>query len=166
MKEIDNAIEELRYLNTTSGISMNKISWWLLKYEDLFKTSDSEISPLALPSLNQLNSIEIKFRSLYEILMTLEDIKAKESIFQKRFDLYNSIKDDSIKFKDWIDLNKEEALESHFDLWFEWTDHDPEKIKPFILYWQHLDISIPVSDFEYTLKVLKIFHEHYWEDQE
>ena len=163
MTQIDSAIEELKSLNTVHGISMDKVSWWLLKYEDLYKTYDLEISPLELPSLKQLNSIEIKFRSLYEILINLEDLKAKESIFQKRFELYNSIKNDTRKFKDWIMLNEEEALESHFELWFEWTDHDPEKIKPFILYWQHLNISIPVSDFEYTLKVLEIFHEYYWE---
>lgn len=163
MVQIDNAIKELKSLNSINGISMDEVSWWLMKYEDLYKTSDLKISPLELPSLIQLNSIEIKFRSLYEILITLEDIKAKESIFQQRFVLYKSIKNDPRKFKEWIELNKEEALESHFDLWFEWTDYNPKKIKPFILYWQHLNISIPVSDFEYTLKVLEIFHNHYWE---
>lgn len=163
MGQIDNAIEELKSLNSFNGISIDKISWWLLKYEDLFESCSYKISTGELPSGAQLFSAKSKFRSLFENLETLERLKSRESIFQKRFELFKSIKNDPIKFKEWIELNKEEALESHFEFWFAWTEHDPDKIQPFILYWNHLNISIPISDFAYTLKVLEIFHNHYWE---
>lgn len=163
MTQIKLAIEDLKSLNSSQGISMNKISWWLLKYEYLFKNSLEEIPFGELPSFQKLNSTDSKFKSLYSDILNLERLKSKESIFHQRFKLYKSIKNDPIKFKEWIQLNKEEALESHFELWFEWTDLDPEKIKPFILYWDHLNISIPITEFEYTLKVLEIFHDNYWE---
>lgn len=163
MVQIDNAIKELKSFNKVHGISMDEVSWWLLKYEDLFECCSHNITPGELPSSEQLFSTKSKFRSIYEDLANLEKLKSMESIFQQRFVLYKLIKNDPRKFKEWIEHNKEEALESHFDLWFEWTDHDPEKIKPFILYWQHLNISIPYFEFKYTLKVLEIFHNHYWE---
>ncbi len=163
MKQTGIAIKELNSLNSLEELTMSKISWWLLKYEDLFENCSFSITPGELPPSEQLFSDKSKFKSIYEDLATLEKLKSRESIFQKRFELYKSIKNDPIKFKDWIDLNKQEALESHFELWFEWADHDPERIIPFILYWDHLNISIPISEFEYTLKVLEIFHDNYWE---
>jgi len=160
--KIDLAVRDLINLTSEDLISMDKISWWLLKYEILFDNISSRPVTTELPSYSELFSSESKFRSLYRRLDELETLKSRELIFQERFELYKLIKDDPIKFEDWIDLNKEEALGSHFDLWFEWTDHGPDRIIPFLLHWGHLKISISIAEFEYTLKVLEIFHEYYW----
>ena len=45
MTQIDSAIEELKSFNKVHGISMDKVSWWLLKYEELFKYSFRNFTP-------------------------------------------------------------------------------------------------------------------------
>ena len=98
MDQIENAIKELKCLNTVQGTTMHKISWWLLKNEDLFQNSLKEIPFGELPSSIELSSLEFKFRFLYEDLISLERLKSKEIIFRERLKLYRSLKNDSVEF--------------------------------------------------------------------
>ncbi|MDT0677011.1 hypothetical protein [Autumnicola musiva] len=164
MKHINSSINELQSLCEVGVISMYRISWWLLKYENFYQNTLKEIPIAELPTHKELSSDISKFNTLYTDLISLENLKYKEKIFQQRFESYKRIKRKHQNLKNWMDINKTDALETYFDFWFEWTNEENNTLKPFLSNWNHLDITIPLVEFKNTVKVLKIFHEHYWEE--
>ncbi|MBR9846269.1 MAG: hypothetical protein GYB35_09260 [Algicola sp.] len=110
-------INELTSLSADSIISINKVEFWLLKYQDDYNYLKS-LREGELPPLSNSVTPEDKFVYLYKQLDKVSRLHRFEPYSKEQLETYALIKNDTLKLKNWLNINESFYYEEliHFSI--------------------------------------------------
>ncbi len=155
-------IKELKYLSTDSIISIDKVEFWLLKYQDNYNHLKSLREGELLP-LSNYATAEDKFVDLYEKLDEVSRYHKFESCCKEQLEIYASIKNDTEKVEKWLSTNEyfyyEELI--HFAVkYLDYLGNDKDyNLKVFSHFNKDLEFFINGKDFESTIEFIEKFNQ-------
>ncbi|WP_300435912.1 hypothetical protein [Christiangramia sp.] len=165
MKRINSAIEELKSLQISDGISMAKINWWLLKHDKLYSYCKENWNNAScfeeLPCFHTLNSVENKFLDFYKSLEEVAEMHKKETYFQDQLELLKKVESDSPALMQWLKKNEKLGTEDFFTFWSEWLQ-EHNSIEPFLPQFEDVKVKLDPKEFEFTVRFLEEFDRLYW----
>jgi hypothetical protein len=170
--KLNDSIVELENLSENSIYKRDKIEWWLLKYDEVYKyyyndketrskmkiTYRADASSHRKESIDLLNKINV-FLDTYEVLDKVSEFYRNELYFKDEVVFYKSIKDDIKEQNSWLEIhelgkvNKYDEFISLFQNTSKSSGYEFEILYPFSL---PLKIRLDESEFKYTLKFLEI----------
>jgi hypothetical protein len=155
---------------------MDKIYWWLLKYQETYAYLNEEEqskyvtelkdgSVVRLPPLQKANEDQI-FLCIYEALNFLSDFHRNEEYFRKELMRYKLISEvDILCLKNWVADNEKIGADDYACFLLDYLDYSdtPEHLNIFLLYANDLNFYVNKEDFKYTLDFLEVFQDLYWD---
>lgn len=105
MKLLNNYLQELKSLSADSIISIDKVEFWLLKYQDEYNHL-KYLREGELPPLSNDATAEDKFIELYEQLDEVSRYHRFEPYCKEQLEIYTSIKNDTEKLDKWLSTNE------------------------------------------------------------
>ena len=164
--KIDFAVEDLQNLESEGFYAMNKISWWLLKYEIVYTqckaTWNNNSCYGDLPCSHTLQSPENKFCDLYRGLDMVTKLHKYEDYLEYPISKLNALGIDSSQLKAWLLKYEKLGSEKFLEFWTDWYEKENNYIQPFILNWQNLNIKLNVNEWGNTITFLHHFNKYYW----
>ncbi|WP_037320631.1 hypothetical protein [Salegentibacter sp. Hel_I_6] len=164
-REIKDALLELENLEKDGFYNIPKITWWILTFEDLAQycrenwMNDSCFGDL--PCSCVLDSPESKFKDLHSSLNEVIQLHEYESYFAKEVATLENVRNDHPALMQWLKKNEKLGTEDFFLFWIEWYEDELEKVKPFVLNKQGLDIKFKAGEWQNTINFLEAFNEFY-----
>lgn len=156
-------INELISLCADSIISIDKVEFWLLKYEDEYNHLKS-LRKGELPSLSNYATAEDKFIDLYEQLDEMSRYHKFEPYCKEQLEIYALIKNDGLKIKEWFRTNESFYYEEliHFSVnYLDYLGNDKEYLLKIFSYQNKgLEFFIDVKDFESTIEFIEKFNQN------
>jgi hypothetical protein len=162
--KISNQIKELKSLESSEGFySRDKISWWLIKYEEEYykQLNFFESIPLDIDNPRNLTKYtkESQFLDLYEALNKVLSFHNNESYFKEQLEVYELVKNDDERLNTWIDYHKTDKKCKYEEFVSLFSDN--RTVTGFnltILYPLSLPVKVKLdeSEFQYTLKFLEL----------
>ncbi|WP_156875579.1 hypothetical protein [Lacinutrix venerupis] len=158
---------------------MNRIEWWLLKYEKEFKNVDkiesakhifldNDGTVLRLPPTLKPNQNN-KFLDLFNALDKLSNFYKFEEYFGQQMKEYDKIKTSKLELRNWLTKNEKLGADKFVCFLLDYLDYDEEDkvehLSIFVLSAPEMDILVNRADFKNTIKFLKTFNEIYWNDE-
>lgn len=165
LKDIEQAFEALKDLKKDGFYSIPKITWWTLKYEDLYEYSSNHrhvnscIEGMGCCCTD--NNPEMKFSSLYSSLEEVVDLHRHEKYFEEEIKTFNSINEDAQRLIEWIRKNETLGSWNYLLFWLEWVEEEKSIVNPYIINWQD-EFIFKVEEWKNTIAFCKIFNEIYW----
>lgn len=153
------SIKELISLSVDSIISIDKVEFWLLKYQDKYNHLKS-LREGELPPLSNDAAEDDKFLDLYEHLEEVSRYYRFEPSCKEQLEIYASIKNDTVKVWKWLSTNKDFYYEEliHFSLnYLDYLGNDKQyHLKIFSYLNKDLELYINGKDFELIKEIEKI----------
>lgn len=154
---------------------MDKIYWWLLKYQETYVflneeeqskyvTELKDSSAVRLPPFQKTNEDQV-FLCIYEALDVLSDFHRNEEYFRKELMRYKSISEvDILSLKNWIADNEKIGANDYACFLLDYLDYSdtPEHLSIFLLHAKDLNFYVNKEDFKNTLNFLEVFQDLYW----
>jgi len=170
-----NYLDDLKNLKLNEKISINKIEWWLLKYDNYYKEIYNNTYSQHLTKINEIDvrlptfqesSNEDKFLELYEALNRLSRLHKDEPYFRQEILKYNKIKNEEIEIKKWISKNEYFGSEKYVTFFLDYLDYkqnnDEIDLNIYIPSLKEFEIYVDAHYFKNTIKFLEIFNNLYW----
>lgn len=150
---------ELKRLELNYIISMDKISWWLLKYDDEFKLQSGV--NFTSPVLDKTENEKL-FVKLYELLDELAMVYNKIERYEVAIKEYHEIKNIKGGLLAWV--KKYEYLGDHnyYYIPIEYVSDTQDCLKVKTYYNESPTVFIEKQAFNYLLEFIEIFDELYW----
>jgi len=169
-------ISELKSLSSDGIFNIDKIEWWLLKYEKLYVKSKQhnqsehlykiDGKEVRLPDNIGNPTDEEKFIDVYERLDNLTKLHRNEDYFKQEMAIYNGIKNEPQKVKHWLNKNEKFGSDDYVCFLTDYLDYDTDDkvyhLGVFFLKDEELEVYVDRDDFKYTIEFLEIFNELYW----
>ena len=151
MKLLNNYLQELKSLSADSIISIDKVEFWLLKYQDEYNhlkyLREGELPPLPNDATE-----EDKFLDLYEQLDEVSRYHKYEPYCKEQLEIYTSIKNDTEKLEKWLSTNENFYYEELIHFSVNYLDYlgDNKKyhLKVFSYLSEDLDLYVNGEDFD------------------
>lgn len=160
---INNAIKNL---NKPDPISLKELETWLLQNKDLNKYAiENRFNDSCfhdLPCSCSYNNQETRFTFLYDAIWEIKRLHQYEAYFKKELKYLENHKFHPSALKECLQKNKKLGTEDFIEFWLEWYCEESQSIKPFILHWQHLNLSLRVSEWKNTIDFLQKFNALYY----
>ncbi|AVR44786.1 hypothetical protein C7S20_05620 [Christiangramia fulva] len=167
LKEIEKAFEVLSRLKKNKFYSVAKITWWILRYEDLYDYSYSHrhvnscIDGMGCCCTDK--NPEMKFSSRYSSLKEIVDLHRHEKYFREELKVFESVKNDYPALMQWLKKNETLGAEDFLLFWIEeWYSEEKHLITPYKFNLQDLDVKFKAEEWENTIKFCEVFNERYW----
>lgn len=147
------SINELKSLSTDSIISLDKIEFWLLKYQDEYSHLKFLREGKLLP-LSNYATAEEKFVDLFEQLEEVSRYHKFEYYCKEQLDIYASIKNDTEKVEKWLSTNEDFYYEEliHFSVnYLDYLGNKKEyhlKVFSYLNEDEELDLYVNGEDFD------------------
>ena len=107
--EITNSITEFQAMGEDNVFPIDKINWWLLKNEDLYRYCKANWNKGSvfgdLPDLNTFTSLPYKFFKFWQDINVIAEEAKCEPICNQALGQYQLIKDDAVELKAWMVKN-------------------------------------------------------------
>ncbi len=169
-------LQDFQKLSQNLIYSIDRIEWWLLKYSDLYISSYDFIYSQHLVVLEDGSTGRFppcgkppeqeEFLNLYQALETIAQFHKNEKYFKEQMALFEDVKDDESKLKDWIKNNEEIGSNQYACFLLDYLDYDEndivEHLNIYVLSAEHLEIYVDRKDFKHTIEFLNTFNELYW----
>jgi len=153
-----------------------KIEWWLLKNETLYvqikRINDSkhlyeiDDSIVRLPNNIGNPTSDEKFIDVYESLDVLTKLHRNEKYFKQEMAIYDRIKNEPQKVKQWLKKNEKLGTEDYVTFLIDYLDYDPNDneyhLNVFFLKDDKLEVYVDREDFKHTIEFIETFNDHYW----
>lgn len=169
-------ISEFLKLSDGKVISIDKVHWWLMKYENdydeinkierakhLFPDSDGTTLRLP-PNLQPIQND--KFLDLFKALDHLSEFQKFEDYFGTQMTEYNKVKSSKLELVNWLTNNEKFGADKFVCFLIDYLDYDEndeeEHLGVFVHSATELDIYIDRADFKNTIEFLETFNEIYW----
>lgn len=154
-------LEELKSLSKDGIYSIDKICWWLLKYEEEYQRINSIISsiPGRYPSFTPKYQDEFNLKDLYKSLEEVSVCYTNETYFEEQLKVYNEVKNNVSELENWLATNYLDigGQQCKFTILFgdtrELTDYSFKIHLPRAL---NLSVIVDSKGFQYTLQFLNI----------
>jgi len=167
---------EITIFKTGQPVSMNKIEWWLLKYEDVFETIERVEKNKRIYNCQVYNYIKVllfgkpddnsKFINLYKSLDKLSMLHRYENYFLNELNKHNKINQNHSLLKAWATKNKHMGIVVYGDFFVDvLTYNKPKKNSPLkvkVNKLKEFDIIIDREEFKNTIEFLNIFNDLFW----
>lgn len=167
-REIAEALEELEYLQKDSFYNVPKITWWILKYEELYEYCyENRHTGSCFEGMGcscAWKSPESKFSNLYSGLDEVVDLYKHEKYFEQEVEVLEMVRKDYPALMQWLRKNEKLGSEDFLLFWIEWLEEE-NTVKPFILGWKDLDIKFRSEEWKNTIKFLEEFNDLYWNSE-
>jgi hypothetical protein len=160
--KIDRALNELIHLEVDGLYSIAKISWWVMKYEELsiysynYRHTDSCLKDMSCGCA--WKSYESKFTDLYSNLEDILDLHKYEKYFEAELETFKGLQTDTSKIS-WYRKNEKFGNEKFILFWIEWIDEEYNLVDPAINNWENLNIIFSGKEWKHSIKFLQIFNE-------
>ena len=169
------ALNEFKSLQENNLFSMAKVEWWLMKYDDYFKSLNQDwycpnkgcsmiIGGVCFcnPKSNEFNFLE-----LFKKLEVLSQYQRKEEYFKQELEVYYKVKDNPIKLKELVVKNEQIGCNGFFDFLIEFLNYCDNAILLGVFDQSVLgyDVFVDNKDFKSTIEFLDIFSELFWEKE-
>lgn len=176
MQKPKESINEFLELAGEKAISINKIEWWLLKYESEFKRIDKLESAkhlhirengtvIRLPPTLKPNQND-KFLCLFRALDELSNLHKFEDYFGPQMTEYHKIKSFKPELENWLTKNEKFGADKFVCFLIDYLDYDEndkeEHLSLFVHSATELDVFVNRGDFKNTIEFLETFNEIYW----
>ena len=175
--EVLESINELKSLiDKQSILTIDKMEWWLLKYNDYYKGTHyymygsnrftTEIEDgfiLRIPPLNE--KIRKELLDVYKGLEEISKWHKFENHFKKVLINYKEISNSINEVKKWVVKNESigNDLSNTFGGTLDIEDSDNKLILYSPIYPAKLRIYTPREEFKYTIEFYIVFNELFWE---
>ncbi|MCG9971149.1 hypothetical protein [Christiangramia crocea] len=165
LKEIEEAFEVLEGLKKKGFYDVPKITWWILKYEELYHYSynqrhvNSCYEGMGCCCTNK--SPEMRFSSLYTSLEKIVDLYSHERYFEGEIKAFEQLNDNHQSLMRWLKKNEYLGSEEFLLFWLEWLDEKKEVVNPYIMNWQD-EFIFKAEDWKNTISFCKAFNSIYW----
>lgn len=158
MKLLNNYLQELKSLSADSIISIDKVEFWLLKYQDEYNHL-KYLREGELPPLPNDATAEDKFVDLYEKLDEASRYHKYEPYCKEQLVIYDLIKNDTEKLKKWLSTNEEFYYKELIHFSVNYLDYQGEIIhlKISSLFNKGLELFINKEDFKNTIQLLNLY---------
>lgn len=169
-------VKELLNLGDGELYSMEKIHWWLLKYENIYQSMNEEEQSKYITTLNDGSIARLPppgkppevqtFTCIYEALDILSNFHRNEKYFQQEMMRYRKISTSDFSSQiNWLSKNEKLGSEGYACFLLDYLDYSdtPEHLNVFFLHSKNLEFYVHKTDFKYTLRFLDVFRDLYWE---
>jgi len=164
---INNSIKAFQALGVNNLYPIDKINWWLLKYEELYtycKANWNQGSMFGdLPDLNTATSLPYQFFEFWQDMEVIAEEAKCEPICQQALEDYQLIKDDAVKLKAWMVKHYALGIETlktfmldHLD--YEGCQEDSNLIV-FNSTFPALEIFVDRHSFLSTIEFIALYHD-------
>ena len=164
LREIEEAFQVLQGLEKDGFYNVPKITWWILKYEELYDYSYNH---------RHINSCfegmgccctdknpEMKFSSLYSSLKEVIDLHSHEKYFKEELSVFEKIRNDHPALMQWLKKNETLGSWDFLLFWLEWLE-EKDVVNPFITDWPD-EFRFKAEEWKNTIKFCEVFNEIYW----
>ena len=167
LKEIEEAFEVLKGLKKNGFHNVPKITWWILKYEELYHYSYNhrhvnsciEGMGCCCPDKNP----EMRFSSLYSSLEEIVDLHSYEKYFKEELSVFENAKNDYTAHMQWLKRNETLGTEDFLMFWIEeWYNKEKQTVTPYLYALQDLDVKFKAEEWKNTIRFCEKFNEIYW----
>ena len=171
---LEGTIKELKELSNKDGVSVSKIEWWLLKYDELYKRTYDFVYSQHLVDLEDGSTMRLppcinetdeeKFLDLYDALDEVCSFNKDEGYFEQELITYHNISDSKDEVIDWVKKNKYFGADKYIGFLdaYLYYSKDPNYLYVDII---SMKIYIDQKDFINTIEFLEIFNELYYEQE-
>ncbi|QED36693.1 hypothetical protein FK178_02725 [Antarcticibacterium arcticum] len=163
-REIQEAFELLESLKKDGFYNVPKITWWILKYEELNEYSwnhrhvGSCIDGMGCCCTDK--NPESKFSFLYSALEEVVDLYQHEKYFKEELSVLEKLKDDHPALMQWLKKNEKLGSEEFLLFWIEWLEEE-HTVVPFLFGLNDLGIKFRSEDWKNTIEFCEVFNEIY-----
>ncbi len=164
LREIEEAIEVLDGLNKDGFYNVPKITWWILKYENLYDYSynhrhvNSCFDGMSCCCTDK--NPESKFSSLYSSLEEVVDLYKHEKYFWEELGVLENVRDDPPALMQWLKKNEKLGTEDYLLFWIDWLEEE-DIVNPLIPHWQD-EFKFKTEEWKNTIRFCEVFNEIYW----
>ena len=168
-------LEEFKSLQSHGVYSIDKVQWWLLKYEDSYRQLKAQwVCPnegcyyQVTKHCSCVNKHdELKFLELFKSLDEFSKYHKREDYAQQELDKYHRIKNDEKLVEEW-GKDVEEVGDECFLFLIEHHDYDNNPVHLLVRNESLLGYRVYVdrSDFKYLMEFMEIFMELNYKDDE
>ncbi len=166
--EIEEALEELQHLQKDGFYNVPKITWWILKFDELYEYSyihrhvGSCIDGMGCNCC--WDAPESRFSDLYTVLQEVVQLYSYNNYYRNELDVLEQVRDDHPALMQWLRKNEKLGSEDFLLFWIEWLEEE-NTVKPFVLGWKDLDIKFRSEEWKNTIKFLEEFNDLYWDSE-
>ena len=156
----------MKGLKKNGFYNVAKITWWILKYEDLYDYSyhhrhvNSCFEGMGCCCTDK--NPESKFSSLYSSLKEVVDLYSHEKYFKEEIAVFEKVKDDYPALMQWLQKNEVLGSEEFLSFWLEWYMEEENSVVPYIMSWPDHDIELKAEAWKNTIRFCEVFNEIYW----
>lgn len=166
LREIEEAFEVFKGLKKDDFYNIPKITWWILKYEELYEYSHNHrhvgscIDGMGCACC--WDAPESRFSSLYSSLQDVVELYKHEKYFKEENVIFDQVKDDHPALMQWLKKNEALGSEEFLLFWMEWYREDRNDVRPYIMSWPIHDIQFKGEEWKNTIRFCEVFNELYW----
>ena len=163
--EIGEALEVFKGLEKDGFYNVPKITWWILKYEELYEYSHNHrhvgscIDGMGCACCE--DAPESRFSWLYSGLQEVVDLYQHEKYFKEEIVIFEQVKDDYPALMQWLKKNEKLGTEDFLLFWIEWLEEE-YTVKPFLIGVKDPDLKFKTEEWKNTIRFCEIFNEIYW----
>lgn len=165
-REVKEAFENLKSLKKDGFINVPKLTWWVLRYEELYKYchenrhNGSCFEGMSCACTDKTQ--ESRFSMFYPSIEEIVELYQYEEYFKQEMTVLENVRDDYPALMQWLKKNEKLGTDDFILFWIEWYEEEEEIVKPFILKEQDLNIKFKAVEWQYTIKFLEEFNELYY----
>lgn len=169
LREIEEAFEELQTLEKDGFYNVPKITWWVLKYEDLYEYAyahrhvGSCIDGMGCGCCEDVP--ESRFSWLYSGLQEIVDLHQHENYFREELATFENVQHDHPALIQWLKKNEKLGTEDFLTFWLEWLDEENKLVSPFLIGVLDWEFKFRVKEWENTIRFCEVFNELYWNSE-
>lgn len=168
------AIQELKSLRDNRGVlSVAKVEWWLLKYQELYNNSSYKrgcgiCMPVAWNVLCDCDEYkdEKAFISQFKEFENLCNYHRNEPLFKRLLTQYHSLKSDPKRLKEFAQKHEDLVLNKYSNYWYGYMS---ELVKDTLfvkgMFFDNFDVYVSSLDFPNTEAFILIYNKLYYDDE-
>ncbi|MBI6115999.1 hypothetical protein [Salegentibacter maritimus] len=166
LREIEEAFENLKTLEKDGFYNVPKITWWVLKYEELYEYAQAHrhvgscIDGMGCSCCEKVP--ESRFSGLYPKLQEITELHQHEKYFREELADLENLRHDHPALMQWLKKNEKLGTEDFLMFWIEeWYDEENQSVTPY-LFRQDQIFKFRASEWQHTIRFLEEFNELYW----
>lgn len=167
LREIEEAFELLKGLKKDGFYNVSGITWWLLKYEELYEYAHAHrhvgscIDGMGCSCCEDVP--ESRFSGLYPGLKKITDLHQYENYFKEELATLENLRHDHPALMQWLKKNEKLGTEEFLLFWIEeWYNEEEQIVRPYLFDLQEINPKFKVAEWKHTISFLQVFNEIYW----
>lgn len=166
LREIDEAFEIFDTLKKNDFYNIPKITWWILRYEELYEYSfnhrhvGSCIEGMGCSC--SWDAPESRFSNLYSGIQDVLNLHQYEQYFREELVVLENVREDYPALMQWLKKNEKLGCEDFLLFWLEWLPEDGNTVIPYIMSWPDHDIRFKTEEWSHTISFCEVFNDIYW----